>query len=386
MEEILKKGERMEKLDYYIDAVIDYFTSEAAVVLNAFNKGELTREEFLEQVRKYIKTLRVKKELQEQILKRYTDYLWNYDVLEPLIMAEDITDIHCNAWDNIRIKRIDNHTAVRQISDIKFESRKHFRRFVEHLAIRNKINLSEQNAQQNFVDKKSNPDFRLRCNISTSFLTCDEEPFLYIRKESKKKKFMDEVMAEGMFPEKLFPYIKEAAAGAMIVSGASGSGKSIFINAAMEEIPPDKNVLILQADDELFAARHPDVVAVHTVNQKGKGVEYTFQDLAENAMLLDRDYLIFSEVKGKEARHAFTAALTGHNPWLSLHAPNTRAAMEQFGNYVKISADLALEDIYRMLAYTPFTVVHLERYRIDGLTRIKGWDDTRKEIIYEDIV
>lgn len=378
-------GIKME-IEHYIDAVIDHFATDEAVVLNAFNRVELSKEQFLDAVRNYIKTFKLQKELQEQILNRYKAFLWNYDILDPLIAAEDVTDIHCNAFDSIRVKRIIDHRAVRMTADIRFESKKHFRRFVEHLAIRNKINLSEQNALQNFVDKKSNPDFRLRCNITTDFLTCDEEPFLYIRKEAKRKKSLEQLIQEGMFPRELLPVLQEAVKGAVIVSGESGSGKSILINAALEEIPKEKNVLVIQADDELFSESHPDVKAVHTVEQRGNGITYHFHDLARNAMLLDRDYIIFSEVKSQEARDAFTAALTGHNPWLSLHAPNARASMYQFANYVKTAADFTLEDIFRMLAYTRFTLIHLSGFKIDGLTRIAGWDEEKKEILFEDLL
>ncbi len=376
-----------KKLEEYIDSIIEHFSTEDAVTLNAFSRGNITKSTFLQSVAGYIRTFKLPADRQEEILKCYTDYLFGYDVLEPLIMADDVTDIHCNAWDNIRIKQIVGDKSVRTTSGLHFDSGKHFRRFVEHLAIRNKINLSEQNAQQNFVDKKSNEKFRLRCNITTGFLACNEEPFLYIRKEPKHKRELPELLVQGMLTPENLHLVKEAAHGAVIVSGGSGSGKSILINAMVEEIPPEKNVLIMQADDELFAKNHPDVVAVHTVEPRDKGnISYTFQDLARNAMLLDRDFLIFSEIKGKEARHAFTAALTGHNPWLSLHAPTTRASMYQFANYVKIAADLSLEDIFRMLAYTPFTLVHLKDFRIDGLTRVKGWDEERKEMIFEDIV
>lgn len=378
----------MEKLETYIDNIIEHFSGEEAVVMNAYARGDLTKDELLAAVNKYIiKTLKVSEELHTQILKRYTDYLWAYDILEPLIQAEDITDIHCNSFNNIRVKQIIGNHTVRTSSGICFESAKHYRRFVEHLAIRNKVDLSEQHAQRNFVDKRSNDNFRLRCNITTGFLTCDEEPLLYIRKESKRKRELPELYTQGMFTAEVLKKIREAAQGPVIVSGESGSGKSILINAMLEEIPHEKNVLIMQADDELYSRNHPDVVAVHTVESRDKdSISYTFQDLARNAMLLDRDYLIFSEVKGREAHHAFTAALTGHNPWLSLHAPTTRAAMYQFANYVKIAADLSLEDIFRMLAYTPFMLIHIKDFRVDGLTRVCGFDELHKEMIFEDLL
>lgn len=376
-----------QKLEIYIDSIIDNFANKEAVILNAFYRGDITKEQFTDSVKKYIKTFKVSKEMQEKIFKGYTDYLWAYDVLEPLIHAKDITDIHCNAWNNIRVKQIVGARTVRTTSGVTFDSPKHFRRFVEHLAIRNKIDLSEQNAQQNFVDKKSSEYFRLRCNITTSFLTCDEEPYLYIRKESKVKRDLAELFADGMFNAETMKVLKEAVKGPVIVSGSSGSGKSVLINGMIEEISHDKSGIILQADDELFSRSHPDIIAFHTVINRNKdSISYTFQELSDNAMYLDRDYIIFSEVKSENASYAFTAALTGHNPWLSLHAPTTRASIHQFGNYVKTKADLSIEDVFRMLGYIPITLIHLHDFRIDEITRMTGWNEDKKELMFEDLL
>ena len=96
----------MEKLETYIDNIIEHFSGEEAVVMNAFSRGDLTKDEFLTAVNKYIKTLKVSEELHTQILKRYTDYLWAYDILEPLIQAEDITDLQCYSLNNICVYHI----------------------------------------------------------------------------------------------------------------------------------------------------------------------------------------------------------------------------------------------------------------------------------------
>lgn len=373
-------------LEIYVDNIIEHYTGEQAVVLNAFTRGDISKEDFLKDVHQYVKQIKVPSSLQEAVVQRYKDFLWAYDVLEPLVQSKDVTDIHCVSWDNIRIKKICKNKTIRETSKIRFDSPKHFRRFVQHLAIKNKINLSEQRAMQNFVDKDSNDDWRLRCNITSEFLTSEGIPFLYIRKEPKKKRSIEDLCTSGMFSSELMPLIKETANGPIIISGASGSGKSIFINALLEVIDHGSNALVIQADDELFSDKHPDIVTMHTVDSPEEdSVSYTFHDIARNAMLLDRQYIIFSEVKGKEARDAFTAAINGINPWLSLHAPNTRASIYQFANYVKMALDINIKDIFRMMAYTPFTLLHLKDFKIDEITYMRGWDEEKKEIIFEDV-
>lgn len=257
--------------------------------------------------------------------------------------------------------------------------------FIESLVIRNKVNLSAKDAMPFFMDKDSSPVFRLRCNIITNFLTCEETPFLYIRKEPKKKKTLIDLLAEGMIPAELMSVCQRAAQGPMIVVGESGSGKTAFMNAELEEVSMEKNILILQEMDELFSDRHPDTLSVHTVPKKGDGVEYTFHDLAKTAMLLDRDFLVFTEVKGKEAADVFTAALTGHNPWISLHAADNRSAAYQLGNYIHMATNYELEDVFRMLSFVRFTLFHLTDYTVDEVTEMCGWDSEKEEIIFRDV-
>ena len=75
--------------------------------------------------------------------------MWSYDVLDELINDPDISDIKCISWDIVRAKR----KGKRETTKVKFRSKEHYTRFVEHAAIKNKVSISDQNALQNFVDK-----------------------------------------------------------------------------------------------------------------------------------------------------------------------------------------------------------------------------------------
>ena len=120
--------------------------------------------------------------------------MWSYDVLDELIDDPTISDIKCISWDIVRIKR----QGKRMTSDVKFRSKEHYNRFVEHAAIKNKVSISDQNALQNFVDKSSNPHAILRFNISTKFVNSTESPYLHIRKIPKTKYTLQQLIDAGM--------------------------------------------------------------------------------------------------------------------------------------------------------------------------------------------
>lgn len=373
-------------LEIYVDNVIEHYTVEDAIVLNSFVSGALSREEFLINVERYMKKLKVPNNLQKEVMERFKNFLWAYDKLEPLIKDSEVRDIYCYSYDHIRVKRIRNNQVIAEDSPIKFSSPEHYRRFIHRLAIKNKIDLSEQRAMPRFVDKLSNSDWRLRCNIITSFLTSDEKFFLYIRKEPKIKYSLKELNKKGMFSEKVMPYLVKAAQGPIIVSGATGSGKTDFMNALIEEISYENHVMIIQADDELFADKHPGVLAVHTVEAADpESISYSFYDISRTAMQLGVQHLILSEVKGKEAREVLAATINGINSWLSLHSSDSKSSLYQFANLVKMSMDVDIKDIFRTISFTPFTLIHLSKYKIDEITIVRGWDEDRKEIMFEDV-
>lgn len=380
-----KQEDNDVSIEKYVDGIIDYYSEEGAVVINAYFHGDITKEDYIADIKKYISGQKISVKQQDEVLKRYQMYFWGYDVLEPLIQDPEITDIHCLGWDHIRVKRIVGQSTVRDTSAVKFDNPKHFNRFIERLCIKNKAGLSEQRSMPKFVDKFSNEEWRLRCSVISDYLTCNGSYFLYIRKERKKKESLDELFMQGMFTAEIMPLLEAAAQGAMIVSGGTGSGKSKLMNALLEKRDFGSNTLILQADDELVAKDHPDVLALHTVDNGEGGICFDFETFRKNAMYWDRQHIIFSEVTGPEAAAAFTAAINGITPWLSLHAPSAKASIYQFINYVTVVLKISVKEAFRMLAFVPFTLVHMKDYRVDEITYMKGWNEEKEQIVFEDV-
>lgn len=113
----------MDNIQNYVEDVIDFFSGgNGNVDTNAYKTGKITKKAYLESVEKYIRGMKVSSERQQQILQRYIDFVWGYDILKPLIEADDITDIHCLAFDNIRVKQIVGRKTIRTNSGIRFDS------------------------------------------------------------------------------------------------------------------------------------------------------------------------------------------------------------------------------------------------------------------------
>lgn len=366
----------------YTDQLIEYFTRIQPQSLNALERGMMPKEKFIDEVKTYINTLGLNDDLKLKVFKNFSSFLWSYDILDELIDDPDISDIKVIAWNIIRDKRL----GKRETSNVKFRSHKHFQRFVEHAAIKNKVSISDQNALQNFVDKKSNPNFILRFNISTRFVNSTEAPYLHIRKIPKTKYTVDKLVDLGMFNRKTADYLIKAAGNrdGILFTGKGASGKTTLMNTLIDYIPETYSGLVIQENEELFS-NHPDMMFQHTVMNRGEGkITYDLKDLARNGLLVDLDYFIIGEIKGGEALYMLNAAYTGHRCWASVHGASATEAINKLVDYIKYASDYSREEAMQMLTHIN-TVVFMKDFHVQEIAEVVGWDDESKKLIYKNI-
>ncbi|MEG1640687.1 MAG: ATPase, T2SS/T4P/T4SS family, partial [Ruthenibacterium sp.] len=305
-----KKVSKSSSCDDMIDETVRYFTQTDPMLLMSLERGMLSKPEFVASVKKHIATLTSNHEERAAVYKGFASFVWSYDILDDLINDESISDIKVFGKNQIRVKRY----GKRETSPVHFRNDAHFNRFIEHVAVKNKVSISDQNALQSFVDKSSNPHFILRFNISTGFVNSTEEPYLHIRKIPKKKYTIQELIAFNMMDEQTAAYLIDRAQNGegMLFCGKGASGKTTMMNVLIDYIPHDKSGLVIQENEELFSNSHPDLMFQHTVANRGEGkIEYGLSDLARNGLLVDLDYFVIGEIKGGEALYLLNAVYTG---------------------------------------------------------------------------
>ena len=388
MDEQIKYGEgpksdAKETVDY-VDEVINFFTITDPIKLNLLERGKLDKETFIQQdVIKFIKTLTKDKDKQEEILKGFSSFVWSYDILDDLIAERDISDIKVYDWNRIRLKRL----GKRETSTIRFRNEKHYIKFIEHVALKNKINISDTNAAQNFVDKESSEDAILRFNITTGFINSSGKPVLHIRKIPKIKLTESELIEYGMFDKKTANYLKKrvAESGGILFAGKGGSGKTTLMNFLLDYIPHDYSALVIQENEELFS-NHPDMAFQHTVQNRGEGkIEYTLYDLARNGLLTDIDYFIIGEIKGSEAIYLLNAVYTGARGWASVHGASATEAMKKLVDYIKYNSDYSQEEALQMLLHLD-TVVFMKDFKVAEIAEVTGYNAETGNLEYKKVL
>lgn len=372
-----------ELIEELVTDLQGYFTNIDKYTLNLLHQNKIKKEEFLEKSINYLMTKGVNENAAKEAADRFNDYIFGYNILNELIEDKDISDIRIIDENNIRVKRL----GKREGTNLKFKDKEDYIRFVNYIAVKNKVNIGDLNAIQFFTDNETSPDFILRFAIATSFLNTSGTPYVQIRKTPKEKRTLDQLVELNMMDENIKNYLVEKAktSTGILFTGKGASGKTTIMNALIDEIPTNKSGLVIQESEELFSKIHPELMFQHVVINRGEGkIRYTLKDLARTGLLMDLDYFIIGEIKGEEARYFLNAAYTGHKCWASVHGVNSTEAMDKLADYIKDAVDYTKADILKMLRYVS-VIVYMEDFKVKEISEITGYDEDKKQLIYKRI-
>ena len=120
----------------------------------------------------------------------------------------------------------------------------------------------------------------------------------------------------------------------IIVSGATASGKTSFLNAITPFIPPNQRVVSIEDTPELFLPSYLywSPLIARESNQEGKGA-VEMLDLLVNSLRMRPDRIIVGEIRTRDqARVLFEAMHTGHSVYSTLHANTAAETIQRLTN------------------------------------------------------
>ncbi len=361
--------------------LVDDYSARKQPSLIQMKKGLISRENFLEEAAQYARlTYGVSPEQAGDLTDLFEQYLFGYSRISPLIDDREVSDIRIISHHNIRVKR----QGRRMDAGIRFLSEKEYRQFVDYVATKNQVNISNLNAIQRFTDSDSHPDFILRFTVSMPLVNTYSEPYLCIRKVPRDFPEMEELIRRGMLDRELAELlICRFRAGSTLICGGNSSGKTTLLNALKETLPDDVAILVTQQADELTTKRHPDMMFLHSLPGSGESqVSYDLKNISIAGLTMDVDFFIVGEVKGEEALYLLNAAYTGQFCAATLHAPSADRAVDKLVDYAMYASRYTREELMKMMeCFT--TVVFMEKYRVKQVFASRGWNRETREMDYE---
>lgn len=155
----------------------------------------------------------------------------------------------------------------------------------------------------------------------------------------------------------------------IIVSGATGSGKTTYTKALIREIPADERLITIEDARELVLDRHENHVRLYYSKDDQGLAKVSPKQLLESCLRMKPDRILLAELRAEEAFDYLRTVNSGHPGSItSLHAGSAALAFEQLMLMIKQSRggqDLPRADIKTLLYLLVDVVIQfgVERHR-----------------------
>ena len=166
----------------------------------------------------------------------------------------------------------------------------------------------------------------------------------------------------------------------IIVSGATGSGKTTFTKALIQEIDPTERLITIEDVPELIIPQ-PNHVRLIYSNGGQSAAKTTPKMLLESCLRMRPDRILLAELRGEEAFYYIRNVNSGHPGSItSIHASSAHQTFDQLMLFIKESEagnNLSRRDI-----------IHLLRVLIDVVVQYKRLSDGRRvvtEILFDPV-
>lgn len=296
-------------------------------------------------------SLREKHEIVEYYFRR----IRGFDVLQPLIDDDCVTEIMVNGPDHIFYEK----SGVLQRFDQVFESRKRLTDVIMHFFAKENRNICESDP---IADVRLEDGSRANAVL---FPVAPDGPILTIRKFTGIRHDMDALLNCGFLTRKEADYLISAVETKknIFISGGTGTGKTTFLNVLSGFIPSDERIITIEDSSELKLQNTPDLVRLEGRQAALDGTnEVTISDLIRCALRMRPDRIIVGEVRGKEASDMLWAMNTGHLG--SLCTGHSNSAIDMLSRLcimIQQNSSLPVDLISTLIASAVNIVVHLKR-------------------------
>ncbi|WDL73907.1 ATPase, T2SS/T4P/T4SS family [Helicobacter winghamensis] len=154
----------------------------------------------------------------------------------------------------------------------------------------------------------------------------------------------------------------------ILISGGTGSGKTSFLNALIENIPLEERIISIEDSQELFIPHHNKVqLAV----PKQESLHYNYEIAINNTMRMRPDRLFLGEIDTRNTFPFLRINNTGHGGSLStLHANSPEDAIKAIITNIILRGSLQNPDRAMLIDYICTAIHYIVQIRRESNKRI----------------
>lgn len=198
-----------------------------------------------------------------------------------------------------------------------------------------------------------------------------------IRKHKKEifQKFEDYIETN-IAPVEFFQFLDHLVKSQknMVISGATGSGKTTFVNFAASLVPHEERIITLEDTAEL-QIQHPRVLPLHTYEKGARAgdtgeKDIPLRDLLRYSLRLRPDRIIVGEVRDSEAFEMLDTLNTGHpGSFTTLHANSPVDAVTRLQTMaIRHSVDFPIDALRDLISQVIDVIIQIRN--INGKRRV----------------
>ncbi|MDD5622763.1 MAG: CpaF family protein [Actinomycetota bacterium] len=350
-------------LTYDDTNILNYLSNKISKTIKAEDFSKLSPEERLKRIEKYLKEIVDEKKIiisQKEIYRlagEINEDSFGFGPVSFLINDEKITEIMINNFNQVYIEEND----VIKKTDITFRDNNHIRNMVDKILSPLGLRLDESSPM---VDARLKNGSRI--NVVLSPVTVNDV-VVTIRKFKKNIMDVNSLEKAGTINKKIADFIEICVKSRLniIVSGATSTGKTTFLNVISNFIPLDERIVTIEETLELNL-NLPHIIKLESrpPNLEGKG-EITIRELVRNSLRMRPDRIIVGEIRGAEAVDVLQAMNTGHSGSMTtVHSNSPRDLISRLETMILMSKlNLTPATARRMIESSIDLIIHLGKLK-----------------------
>ncbi len=281
-----------------------------------------------------------------------------YGILDGILADDSVTEIMINGPDCIFVEK--GGRLFR--TPLRFESAEMLENIIQRIV---GTAGREVNRANPIVDTRLPDGSRVNVVLPPVSL-CG--PVMTVRRFSRDPMTMERLVSLGSLTDKAAEALRSLVVAKynIFISGGTGSGKTTFLNALSDFIPPTERVITIEDSAELQIRNIENLVSLETRNANTSGAgTVTVRDLIRASLRMRPERIIVGEVRGAEALDMLQAMNTGHDGSVSTgHANSCRDLLSRLETMVLTGASgLPLPAVRSQIASAIDVIIHLARFR-----------------------